>query len=456
MKNSKFIKRLLRFICVFAATIFLIPSTACETSGQGETDRKNASYDVSDTYFSEVTYKKNTLTNVNLKTGERTYEYVLSCTASCAVSLYEYKAQVSLLDSESKLIEQKTVSQTKDIAADTDFTFEVKASSQIAQAATASLDVDFSGKSHEKPGEKEEKGQKTVRYRVTFVANNGTTDTKTVESGKTVATPSDPKKEDYIFSGWYTEQTFIHKYDFSAPVNQDLTLYAKYSLDAVALTNKITTDKIRGIVKIYNKCYNTFLGIETSSSTSQGSGFCFHIQDGFYYILTNCHVAKKISSYDKQKYTVEDYKGQTYEGHLYQNPTKSASAIDPAYDLACLYFKPSSTNVQKLNFSYSKQAVYTDVISLGAPKSQSNSITYGKILNYRKISLKDTPASRSNVTFDVIHHDAMINNGSSGGPLLNADLEVVGVNYAGASSTKDGYAIPVDKVREFLRKYVYN
>ena len=112
--------------------------------------------------------------------------------------------------------------------------------------------------------------------------------------------------------------------------------------------------------------------------------------------------------------------------------------------------------MQKLNFSYSKQAVYTDVISLGAPKSQSNSITYGKILNYRKISLKDTPASRSNVTFDVIHHDAMINNGSSGGPLLNADLEVVGVNYAGASSTKDGYAIPVDKVREFLRKYVYN
>ena len=58
MKNSKFIKRLLRFFCVFAATIFLIPSTACETSGQGETDRKNASYDVSDTYFSEVTYKK--------------------------------------------------------------------------------------------------------------------------------------------------------------------------------------------------------------------------------------------------------------------------------------------------------------------------------------------------------------------------------------------------------------
>ena len=61
----------------------------------------------------------------------------------------------------------------------------------------------------------------------------------------------------------------------------------------------------------------------------------------------------------------------------------------------------------------------------------------------------------SNVTFEVVYHNAFINNGSSGGPLLDANLRVVGVNYAGNSSGI-GYAIPAVKVNEFLRNYVYN
>ena len=297
----------------------------------------------------------------------------------------------------------------------------------------------------------------TYQLTVTFVYNNGAADSQVrVKKGKTISTPTSPTKTNYLFCGWYTNSSLTNSYDFSQPVTRNLTLYAKYEIDAKYLTNKISTETIKGVVKIYNKSYNTFLGFETSTSTTQGSGFCFHIQDGYYYVLTNCHVAKKDSSYDKQKFTIEDYQGNTYTAYLYKNPNKSKSAIDPSYDLACLYFKPSSTNVIKLPIDSIDPNLGEDIISIGAPQGQSNSITYGKVTKYAPVTLSNTPASLSNVTFNVLWHNAYANNGSSGGPLLNANLKVIGVHYAGNQSTNNEYAIPVVKVNEFLKKYVWN
>lgn len=294
-------------------------------------------------------------------------------------------------------------------------------------------------------------------YEVNLVYNNGSDNEKiVVNKGNTFPTPSDPEKENYIFEGWYTDETFAKKYDFAKAVTEDLTLYAKYKLDAATVTNKISQDTIKGVVKVYNKNYNGFLGFEIDSETSQGSGFCFSIKDGCYYILTNCHVAVKNPSYYNQEFWVEDYQGNLYSAYLYKNPNKSESAISPYYDLACLYFKPSSTNVQELPIVSVNPENNDDIISIGSPNQQSNSITYGTILNYKKITLSDEEEYSSNVTFEVIHHSAFIDNGSSGGPLLNANLDVVGVNYAAADETVDSYAIPAEKVIEFLNSYVYD
>lgn len=51
---------------------------------------------------------------------------------------------------------------------------------------------------------------------------------------------------------------------------------------------------------------------------------------------------------------------------------------------------------------------------------------------------------------DVLEHDATINPGNSGGPLLSADGQVVGINYAGFSSTNQYYAISRDEARELI------
>lgn len=444
MKKFKF-----KFLNIIIAIIILFSLSACSTTYFGGESYKK-SYDVSNASFSLTSYEPHTYTNIDLQGGGATYKYVFTCTSSCSVSLYKYTAIVKLFSDSNTLLHSQTITKNKEIHANEEFSFDIEVSKQI-QLSTNSIDITFTGKSYDKPSAIAQK------YQVTFVYNNGAVNSKVfVEKGKTVPTPKDPKKTNYLFSGWYKDSSLTNKYDFSKPVTQNIILYAKYEIDATTLTNKISTDLIKGVVKIYNKSYDTFLGFETSFSTSQGSGFCFHIQNGYYYVLTNCHVAKKSSSYDKQEFIIEDYQGKTYEGYLYKNPNKSVKAIAASYDLACLYFKTSSTNVKKLSIVSNNPCVNDDVISIGAPKGQSNSITYGKLIDYEQISLSNTPKSSSNVTFDVIYHNANANSGSSGGPLLNADLNVVGVNYAASQSTNRVYAIPAVKVNEFLEKYVYN
>ena len=53
---------------------------------------------------------------------------------------------------------------------------------------------------------------------------------ETVRHGLTVAKPKDPVNGGYIFDGWYTDKTFRHRYDFSTPLTQDTTIYAKWFL----------------------------------------------------------------------------------------------------------------------------------------------------------------------------------------------------------------------------------
>lgn len=440
--------RLYPIVVLLSLLFSLFLLVGCSMLKEGDTE-----YNVTNEYFTFLSFKPSTSTSVDLKTNNRTYKYHISITSSCAVSLYEYRAEVTLYSSNGVAIHSDTVSSSQTIAADTEFTFYVDVDQQ-KQASTTSVQVVYSGKSHDNPQPAESK------YCVTFVYNNNTANkVVTVNKGATVQTPNDPTKANYIFTGWYTDKTFYNKYDFSKAVTQSFTLYAAYELDATTITNEISRNTIRGIVKIYNKSYNSFLGIETSSSTAQGSGFCFHIQNGYYYVLTNCHVAKKNDSYSNQKITIEDYQGNSYTGYIYKNSNKSYEAIAASYDLACLYFKPTSTNVKALSIS-SDPSISDDVVSLGAPKGQSNFITFGSVNTYKKVTLSNTSTSQSNVQFEVIEHTAWIDGGSSGGPLLNANLQVVGVNYAGSDKTQTSvnrsYAIPASSVNEFLRSYVYN
>lgn len=72
-------------------------------------------------------------------------------------------------------------------------------------------------------------------WTVAFNSNGGSVcDTKFVATadGKLVK-PADPTRDGYTFGGWFTDEACTQAYDFSTPVTADLTLYAKWTKNAV-------------------------------------------------------------------------------------------------------------------------------------------------------------------------------------------------------------------------------
>lgn len=66
---------------------------------------------------------------------------------------------------------------------------------------------------------------------VTFMKDAETPfDTSVVKKGNTVGVPAEPTNDGYSFGGWYTDVNCTNEnaYDFNTPVNEDITLYAKW------------------------------------------------------------------------------------------------------------------------------------------------------------------------------------------------------------------------------------
>ncbi len=272
--------------------------------------------------------------------------------------------------------------------------------------------------------------------------------------------PSDtPEREGYVFGGWYTDKSFSVSYDFGKPIAGDITLYAKWiektqaNVDYKELMNEITTSAIRATVQLSVEKYDVqssgFFGgsSKLNISVSTGSGVIYAEDSAYYYCLTNNHVvAKGGKSY--ADISILDYKLGTHTAELI--------ASDPDYDLAAVRFKKNSADpLCALKLNTGELAVGETVIAIGSPEGQINSVTFGDMLAMETVNVDPSSSSLSNVAFPVIKHDAYMNNGSSGGALLNSALEIAGINYAAASSGGEfafGYAVPALRAIEFLQE----
>ncbi len=86
-------------------------------------------------------------------------------------------------------------------------------------------------------------------YYVTFDENNGKTSMVRVEEGKTVAKPSDPIKEGYDFLYWsYNDQEF----NFSTPIENNITLVAKYEEEAAKKTTRIVWNEDEAVEYLFD------------------------------------------------------------------------------------------------------------------------------------------------------------------------------------------------------------
>ena len=399
-------------------------------------------YDIGDKYFKFTGFEK--YERINLPENIPT----ILVKGYCSYELFEVSAYAKMYDNNKNLLYSSKATRYISISKNEEFNIYIDVDNYDTLRNTTSVAVVFSGKSFTEPNY----NVPNKTYNVTFVFNNGTNDkVVSVEKGNTVSKPTNPVKENYLFSGWYTDPYFINEYDFSKDVNNNLTLYAKYYVDYAALTNIITSKIMKSNVTVYAKNYNTFIGIETSSATSSGSGIIFYSDSKNYYLLTNNHVTVKNKDYDEVSYAIEDYRGNTYKGTLIYD--------SPKYDLAVMSFKKGNEQLGTVSLGVNNPEKNDEVVAVGQPKGQSNAVSFGKVLGYNTVSLSGSETYESNVEFPVIIHSAEINSGSSGGALLDVNLNIIGINYASGKKS-DGtfvqaYAIPIEKVNEFLDLYFW-
>lgn len=164
---------------------------------------------------------------------------------------------------------------------------------------------------------------------------------------------------------------------------------------------------------------------------SAGSGFIVR-EDGL--ILTNAHV---VSRQEEVQVKLQD--GRVLTGHV--------QAVDTVTDLATVKIDGKNLPTLKLGKS-SASRPGEFVIAMGSPLFLSNSVTHGIISSVHRGS---DELGMHNRDMAYIQTDAVITKGNSGGPLINMNGEVIGINTLNVISGIS-FAIPSDKASEFLRK----
>ena len=200
--------------------------------------------------------------------------------------------------------------------------------------------------------------------------------------------------------------------------------------DNVTEGDKLTTQEI--IAKVSPSVVTVSvegMGENGQVASGFGSGIIY-TDTGF--ILTNAHVVDGAS-----KISVTDYNGKTYSAKLVGADTDSDTAV----------IKIEATGLVPAEFGQSSKLVPGDsVIAIGTPydTNLAHTATQGMVSALRK----GLNFAELGYTLDLIQHDAAINSGNSGGPLVNVYGQVVGINSIKISGTYEnlGFALQIDDV----------
>ena len=182
-----------------------------------------------------------------------------------------------------------------------------------------------------------------------------------------------------------------------------------------------TSSDFSGVIK---KAVNSVVSIKTN--VAQGTGFIIS-SDG--YVITNAHVLS----------------GARFANALTANKeTKTMSLVgyDENLDLALLKIEG---NYQYLELENSDNVeIGEKVIAIGNPLGLSFSVSEGIVSGTDRTGLNDLPA--------YIQTDAALNPGNSGGPLINTDGKVIGINNFKVQGENIGFALESNYITKGVNK----
>ena len=210
--------------------------------------------------------------------------------------------------------------------------------------------------------------------------------------------------------------------DFTVEEKQNISVYEKYNEGVVNVSTEVLS-------------LNFFLEpVPRESGTGSGS-----IIDARGYVLTNYHVVK-----DSYKVWVNLASGERLQAEVV--------GVDSENDLAVIKFDPpSGTRLTVIPYGTSTGLkVGQKVLAIGNPFGLDRTLTEGIV------SALGRPVQNGEgvIIQGMIQTDASINQGNSGGPLLNSRGEMIGINTMIYSTSGGlvgiGFAVPVDTAKRVV------
>ena len=218
--------------------------------------------------------------------------------------------------------------------------------------------------------------------------------------------------------------------------------------NSVVVQDKTKIYEKSSLAASVDKVYDAVVVIESYSGSSidtTGSGFFYKVDNRYAYILTNEHVLtgttiRVINTLDEEDYA-------------------EVLGKDAYLDLAVLRVNKELAK-KIVNFGSSEKTNIGDtVFTIGAPVSSNykGSVTSGILSGKDRMvqtTVGDNP--QGNWLMQVLQIDAPINKGNSGGPLLNASGDVIGI--CSLKLTDEGiegmaFAIPIEYAKSHLEEF---
>ncbi|MCQ2602141.1 MAG: Do family serine endopeptidase, partial [Treponema sp.] len=181
-------------------------------------------------------------------------------------------------------------------------------------------------------------------------------------------------------------------------------------------------------------------GPDTYQTQGLGSGVIIRKSGDTYYVLTNNHVAGSAT-----EISVKLNDGRQFDGKLVGK--------DERMDIALVSFEAKDKNIPLAVLGDSDAVQTGDICyAMGAPLGYRQSVTQGIV------SATGRSGDGIGNINDFIQTDAAINQGNSGGPLLNIYGQVIGINTWIATGTGGnvglGFAIPINNIKYAIDEFI--
>lgn len=227
------------------------------------------------------------------------------------------------------------------------------------------------------------------------------------------------------------------------PVNYEASKLSTKEEQNVEKHNKKTIDSVVksvvGISKLKQNGTSIFLG-DSENKLGLGSGIIL-TNNG--YILTNQHVVG--NKYSNCYVTLED--GRNFNGAVVWS--------DSNIDLALVKIMANDLDYIELGDS-DNITLAEEVYAIGNPIGIEfqRTVTKGIISGIDR-TIKLTENGKESYMEDLIQTDATINQGNSGGPLVNSRGELIGINTVKITEAEGiGFAVPVNIIKPILESFV--